>query len=367
MENLAHTLFNVAIYKGSFERYAPRTLLLWLIGANLPDIDIIAAFWGMPTYLTHHRGITHSIIGIIITILLLTLGCWMWQRWRGQRQSFLCLFLSASIAVSSHPLLDLLNNYGVRPFLPFKGEWFYGDLAFVVDPWMWLLLGGGIFLQAGKGKERWLWGGLAFLTSGVVTISSSTPFNAKIVWWLGLIVIILLRNYYGKMGEFAPRIALVLLTVYLGGLLILQQWALSLALPYLKSEAAEVVTKFSVSPVLANPFQWQVFAQSKGFFYIGKINLGLSDVALEPLTQIPTANDDQRVKIALNTVSGRALTSFSRYLVTDVTALSNGTATVILRDGRYTQAQNRGFSCFNILVAENQMIWEKNARQAFKH
>jgi inner membrane protein len=38
------------------------------------------------------------------------------------------------VATSSHLLLDYLNTYGVRPFLPFDGTWFYGDALFIIDP-----------------------------------------------------------------------------------------------------------------------------------------------------------------------------------------------------------------------------------------
>jgi inner membrane protein len=34
-----------------------------------------------------------------------------------------------------------MNVYGVRWLMPFDGTWFYGDSLFIVDPWLWLLLG----------------------------------------------------------------------------------------------------------------------------------------------------------------------------------------------------------------------------------
>ena len=43
-------------------------------------------------------------------------------------------------------LLDLLNNYGVRLLAPVNWRWFYGDAVFIIDPWLWLVLGGGIWL-----------------------------------------------------------------------------------------------------------------------------------------------------------------------------------------------------------------------------
>src|SRR6266496_4192208 len=56
------------------------------------------------------------------------------------------LLVASLIAAVTHPLMDWTNNYGVRPLLPWDGRWFYGDLVFIVDPYIWLVLGGAMFL-----------------------------------------------------------------------------------------------------------------------------------------------------------------------------------------------------------------------------
>ena len=30
--------------------------------------------------------------------------------------------------------------------MPFSDRWFYGDTLFIVDPWLWLILGGAVML-----------------------------------------------------------------------------------------------------------------------------------------------------------------------------------------------------------------------------
>ena len=49
----------------------------------------------------------------------------------------------AYLGILSHPLIDLLNVYGVRLLMPFSERWFYGDALFIIDIWIWL---------------RWRWG-----------------------------------------------------------------------------------------------------------------------------------------------------------------------------------------------------------------
>jgi inner membrane protein len=49
--------------------------------------------------------------------------------------------LAAALAgVLSHPLLDILNVYGLRLWLPWRAEWSSLDLVFIVDVWIWALL-----------------------------------------------------------------------------------------------------------------------------------------------------------------------------------------------------------------------------------
>ena len=46
---------------------------------------------------------------------------------------------------NSHLFLDFLNNYGVRVLAPLEWRWFYGDAVFIIDPWLWLMLGVGVW------------------------------------------------------------------------------------------------------------------------------------------------------------------------------------------------------------------------------
>src|SRR4029453_7993236 len=42
---------------------------------------------------------------------------------------------------ASHLALDALNSYGVHPFYPADNRWYFGDAVFILEPWLWLLLG----------------------------------------------------------------------------------------------------------------------------------------------------------------------------------------------------------------------------------
>jgi len=122
-----------------------------VIGANLPDIDVLSYFGGPLADLEWRRGWTHGVLALVILPVLLAgvlllvakirIGSWRSVPPAVKPRQLLLL---SSVAVLSHPLLDTLNTYGVRWLMPFSGRWFYGDVLFIVDPWLWLILGGGL-------------------------------------------------------------------------------------------------------------------------------------------------------------------------------------------------------------------------------
>ena len=42
----------------------------------------------------------------------------------------------------------MVSSYGMRWGLPFHPAWTYGDSLFIVDPWIWLVLGAAVFLAS---------------------------------------------------------------------------------------------------------------------------------------------------------------------------------------------------------------------------
>jgi inner membrane protein len=151
MDNLTHTLFGAVLAEARLKRRTPLAAPALLIGANLPDIDIVAAFVGHS--LSFRRGWTHGVLAIVVLPILLTLGLLAWNRWMrtGRRYEEAVvrpgqLLLVATLGVLSHPFLDWLNSYGLRWLMPFDHTWFYGDALFIIDPSLLLMLIVGMLL-----------------------------------------------------------------------------------------------------------------------------------------------------------------------------------------------------------------------------
>jgi inner membrane protein len=124
-----------------------------VLAANLPDIDVLGSLVG--ENLAWRRGWTHGPLAMLTLPILLTLAMIVFDRWqerRGTRPTARApvragwLLALAFLGTLSHPLLDFLNNYGVRLLMPFSERWFYGDTLFIIDVWVWAVLGVGVYL-----------------------------------------------------------------------------------------------------------------------------------------------------------------------------------------------------------------------------
>ena len=148
MDNLCHTLVGAALAEAGLKRRTRLGAATLMIGANFPDIDVIAVPLGAS--LTFRRGWTHGVLALVVLPFVLAGIMMWWDRRRAARQPQLPravpreLVLLSAISILTHPALDYLNTYGMRWLMPFSGRWFYGDSLFIVDPWLWLVLFAGV-------------------------------------------------------------------------------------------------------------------------------------------------------------------------------------------------------------------------------
>lgn len=127
---------------GLNRKTALATLTLTL-AAEAPDLDVFARIKGPAFSFAHHRGFTHSFLGVpLVAIAVLGFVYLIW-RLRGRKTNdpnlpprWGLLFFYACLAGFSHILLDFTNNYGVRPFWPFSEKWYSWDIVFIVEPVM---------------------------------------------------------------------------------------------------------------------------------------------------------------------------------------------------------------------------------------
>src|SRR5207247_10294141 len=100
----------------------PPAAITAFISSNVTDNDIITALSSTATYLEYHRGITHTFVGVPLLALGFTAVMYIFSG------NFWKTYLVALVAMSTHPLLDYTNTYGLRPFLPWNPTRYYGHL-----------------------------------------------------------------------------------------------------------------------------------------------------------------------------------------------------------------------------------------------
>ncbi|HKP71554.1 MAG TPA: metal-dependent hydrolase [Pyrinomonadaceae bacterium] len=333
MDNLTHTLVGLAAAKAGLERLSPGATAVCLVAANAPDADIVAAFGGSWFYLKHHRGITHSIVGVValafIIPLLFYAGGRVIARVRREtpRVRFGGLLVASLLLSASHPLMDWTNNYGVRPLLPWSGRWFYGDLVNIIDPWLWLALGGAAFLLTARTHWRTIaWCLLALLATLVLLqlpqrAGMSYPATLPVLWFAGLAVIFVAHRVKlaARWGSSIALAALAFVVLYWGALALLHARATTEAHAFASTLAGsnnETVLRVAAMPTLANPTRWRSVAETDRANYRFETSLlARGDEATQNFSRYekPAGADAEQVSRAAGDERARIFLDFARF------------------------------------------------------
>ena len=347
MENLAHTLLGLSFAKAGLERATPLATTALVISSNLPDIDVLGRLQGgTVSYLETHRGFTHGFAGLAIVAAALTLALmFIDRRFRLRSDPFrrplrpVRIFLLAYLGGLGHAFMDFTNSYGVRPLRPFSNRWFYGDLAFVVDPWIWLILGAAVVWLTTKDAVRTLfWLVIGIILALVVALALRHPYDenaltvptaARVIWFIGLAVIVAGTLFrWGRAGEPVARYALLVLAIYYGGMWITHQSAMKQARESLKVDG---IASMAVWPTPANPLMWQAAAKTTDAVYLSNIDLYNRH---ENWRELPTL--DPKVADAMRTsTEARSFLDFMRYGTANIEERSDGSKVVGIRDLRF--------------------------------
>ena len=330
MDPIAHTLAGAALAETGLRRktrYATATLM---IGANLPDIDVIATFWGSDPMLYWRRGWSHGILAMIVLPLLLAAAVWIWHRWRGrQRPGDLryrpgMILLLSYLAVLSHPMLDWLNTYGVRLLMPFDGRWFYGDTLYIIDPWMWLLAGSAI-LMGRHGSRTAMAAGLimAGAAGSLLLFTNVTPLLVKLSWCVAAagLLVVAWRLPRRVRPEPLAGSCLVLLALYIAltGAMARQVEAQQLA-------EYPMALQAQTNPIPGTPFRHRVVLMTPDHYRL--------ITAQGEEYRLPRPEPDPIIEAALADPSIKGFVNWMRFPYYEVVAEEDGWA-VHIRDLRY--------------------------------
>ena len=363
MENVCHTLAGFALARAGLRNTTPLATTALVVGANLPDVDLAwSSFRSVLVYYHEHRGWTHSLVGFAVLalswwIVLLVIDRRLPARRFADRAKPLPLLVAATIGVGSHLLMDAANSYGIRPFIPWSDRWVYGDLWVIVDPWLWLFLGGAVYLSGPGGRRRdlvWLLG--AATAACIVLFSPIVPAACRIAWAAGILTTLVVCHGAARRpgdGSRSARGGLGLVVVYAALCAASHHAALGRVGRMDADRGREIQPEVAALPRPADPLRWEwIIADASSLRHGTVAALPLVDGSAVPMATLPRGLDDPAAALLLTSCAGEVIREFFRFPFATLEEDPGGGRVVVVRDARYTR-NGRGFAVYAAHLDKN--------------
>ncbi|HEY6213251.1 MAG TPA: metal-dependent hydrolase [Vicinamibacterales bacterium] len=329
MDNVTHTLFGLTLARTPLGRAGRGTTAALLIASNAPDVDIIsAARGGFVSYLRWHRGPTHGPLGVVGLGVATAAIVWVFHRGtRKPSASFLMLTAVSMIAIALHVLMDFPTSYGTRLLSPFDWRWFAVDWMPIVDIYLLMAIGAGLFFGRGSAAAR--------------------SRNAA------LVLMLMAANYgvraaaHHQALQLAPRLFGPTLpspcpnvTVSTA---IVDAWPRRMSSLDPPAPARRCLVEMAALPTFFSPFSWRVIAQFSNAYELHDINLldarfqgpaSESEVLWRRAVRYPNVWNDA-IRRAAATQSAQVFLGFSRFPAARSVVERDGSATVRFSDVRF--------------------------------
>jgi inner membrane protein len=309
LEPITHFLTGAGMGRAGLNRKTALATLTLTLAAEAPDLDIIGGFRGPAFGFAHHRGFTHSFVGVPLDALVVVGFVYLVWRLRGRKikdpklpPRWGLLFLYACLSGLSHILLDFTNNYGVRPFWPFSEKWYSWDIVFIVEPVM-----------------------LAFLILGLVVPAL-----------FGLIDKEIGARPRGPGGRVAATLALASI-VLLWGLRDYEHRRAVGALEARTYNGADPL-RASAYPQWIDPFHWYGVVETPAFFALASVNSLGPEVDPEDRLEIRYKPEETPITLAAkNSYVGHVFLDWAQYPITETETLQppQQGSIVLFQDLRY--------------------------------
>ena len=252
MEPVTHLLTGACLSRAGLNRTTGLATLTLVVASEIPDLDIVTAAGGSVSYLQHHRGFTHTLLGapfMAAGTLALVYGIYRLLLLRGHQFKrppvWRRLYLYALVAAVIHIFLDFTNAYGVRPFAPFTWKWYSWDILFILDPILLAVLVLSLIIPP-------LFGLIADEIGARKTVRGRGSAIFALVFLLALIYV----------RDFEHRRAVNLL----------ESLTYSDKVQVRAAGTEEPPLRASAYPTLFNPFEWVAVVETRDFLTTGVVN-----------------------------------------------------------------------------------------------
>ena len=298
--------------RAGFNRKTALATLTMTLAAEAPDLDVFSRLFGGPAFgFAHHRGFTHSFIGILLDAVVVVGFVYLVWRLRGRKTKdpnlpprWGLLYAYACLAGLSHILLDFTNNYGVRPFWPFWEKWYSWDIVFIFEP---IIFG--------------------FLLLGLLVPGFFSLIDKEIG-----------ARHRGPRGRFAATMALLGVVLVWG----VRDYEHRRALNALAARTYSGADPLRVSayPTYVDPFHWYGVVETTNFFALAPVNSLEPEVDPEGRLELRYKPEETPITLAAKkSYLGRVYLDWAQYPIaeTETLAPSDGGYIVYLQDLRFVQ------------------------------
>lgn len=140
-------------------------LLAGTAAAAFPDGDIVMRAFDALTYLSTHRGVTHSVVmlplwSIALALLFATIsrGRFRWQQFVGV----------AALGLAIHIAGDVITSWGTMILAPLSDRRFAFATTFIIDPIFTAIIVAGLVAAWAMPKRAWIASGALLVLAGYV-------------------------------------------------------------------------------------------------------------------------------------------------------------------------------------------------------
>ena len=170
MDTVTHALAGAVIGSAGFRQRGGR-VALWtaIAAAEFPDLDVVILRAGSAAYLQWHRTFTHSALLLPAWAAVVAGLFWLGAR----RSDFKVLYGAALAGLASHLFLDWLTSYGTELLWPVSAARFQLNWVFILDPYLWAMLGVTLWATLRRQSRRAPVVGLAVIGAYLVLCASA--------------------------------------------------------------------------------------------------------------------------------------------------------------------------------------------------
>jgi inner membrane protein len=289
LEPITHFLTGACLARAGFNRKTALATATMTLAAEAPDLDVLGSIKGPVFGFAHHRGFTHSFLGLVLVEAVVVGLMYLIWRLRGRKikdpslpPRWGLLYLLSYLAGLTHILLDFTNNYGVRPFWPLSERWYSWDIVFIVEPVMLILLIGALVLPSF----------FSLINEEIGARRKGPPGRlAATVALLGVVALWGMRDYEHRRAVNALEARLY--------------------------DGAEPI-RLSAYPYWLNPFRWYGVVETKDFFAQTIVDSTLPDVDPDGRMRIRYKPEETPVTLAAKqSYLGRVYLDWAHYPVTE--------------------------------------------------